>query len=931
MLSQGTRVGPYEVVSSLGAGGMGEVYRARDTRLKREVAIKVLPEGFATDADRLARFQREAEVLAALNHPNIAAVYGLEEGPAVAFAADAATAPREAGHDMRAIVLELVEGDTLADLIARGPLLLTALLPIARQIADALEAAHEKGIIHRDLKPANIKVTPDGTVKVLDFGLAAMAQDPKTSNINATHSPTLTLATQAGVIMGTAAYMSPEQASGAIADKRADVWAFGVVLWEMLTGRRLFDGETVSHTLAFVLTKDPDWTALPAHTPPSIRRLLRRCLEKDRKRRLADITSARHEIDEAIVTPSSETPPPTASVSSPATWRRVFPWAIASTAVVALAGVLALWAPWKAARPSALLRMTVGLGAEASLTTGGAPASNLALSTDGKLLAFVAQKTTAGTAQMYIRRLDQLEATPLPQTENASNPFFSPNGEWIGFFADGKLKKISTNGGSAITLCDAPNGRGASWAENGTIVFAGNSTPGSGLSQIPEAGGTPITVSTPANGETLHRWPQTLMGGKAVLYTAAASAGNFDDASLVVQTIPQGNRKIVHRGGYLGRYLPSGHLLYVNNAVVFAVRFDIDRLETIGQPFPVFEGVAASIGTGAVQLAVSESGTIAYLPGAFNDNEVPIVWMDATGKTTPLRAMPTNWSNPQFSPDGTRLAFDIGDRGGGSVDIWLYDPARDTPTRLTFDPGLDAKPVWTPDGQRIVFSSSRGDKSTLNLYWQRADGTGEVQRLTESRNNQFAGSWHPSGKFLAFYEQNPQTGLDIMLLPVEGNEATGWKIGKPTAFLKSPFAEQEPMFSPDGRWLAYHSNASGPVAVYVRPFQGPGGLQQVSGNGGAFAMWSRTAPELFFITFGPPRIMVASYSMIAESFRPDKPREWAPAGYLGRPRIRPVNLHPDGKRVALGVLPDPQSLAKQDELVFVFNFFDELRRLAPGK
>ena len=917
-LAAGTKLGAYEVLAAIGAGGMGEVYRARDTRLKREVAIKVLPEGFATDPDRLARFHREAEVLASLNHPNIAAVYGLEEGPA------------EAGHYTRAIVLELVEGETLADLIARGPLLLTALLPIARQIADALEAAHEKGIIHRDLKPANIKVTPDGTVKVLDFGLAAMAQDPKTSNINATHSPTLALAPQAGVIMGTAAYMSPEQASGAIADRRADVWAFGVVLWEMLTGKRPFEGETVSHTLAFVLTKDPDWTALPAHTPPSIRRLLRRCLEKDRKRRLADITSARMEIDDASI-PASEQPASTAAPASPPTRRRVLSWATASTAVVALGGVLALWAPWTPIPAASVSKVLVDIGADASVTTAGAPGANIALSADGRLLAFVAQRATGSVPQIFVRRLDQLQATPLPSTDNATNPFFSPNGEWIGFFAEGKLRKVSTTGGSAITLSDAPNGRGAAWAEDGTIVFTANSTPGSGLSVVPDSGGTARALTKPENEETLHRWPQTLMGGKAVLYTASARAGSFDDASLVVHMIPQGTRKIVHRGGYLGRYLPSGHLIYVNNATVFAVRFDLDRLETIGQPFPVLEGVAASSGTGAVQLAVSSSGTIAYLAGAFNSNESPILWMDAAGKTTPLQAMPTNWSNPQFSPDGTTLAIDVLERGSGNIDVWLYDLARDTPTRLTFDLGLDAKPVWTPDGKRIVFSSSRGDKTTFNLYWQRSDGTGDVQRLTESTNVQFASSWHPSGKFLAFYEQHPQTGMDIMIVPVEGDEATGWKIGKPTPFLNTPFAEQEPMFSPDGRWLAYQSNASGALSVFVRPFPGPGGQQQVSsGVAAGFPMWSNAKPELLFLTFGPPQVMVASYSTTSGSFRADRPRPWSPGRYLSRPRIRAVNLHTDGRRVAVGPGEDP-STTKQDKLVFVFNVFDELRRLAPAK
>jgi Tol biopolymer transport system component len=910
----GPTIGPYEVLDKLGEGGMGEVYRARDTRLKRDVAIKVLPDSFATDPDRLARFHREAEVLAQLNHPNIAAVYGLEQSGSVT-----------------AIVLELIDGDTLADLTARGPLMLSALLPIARQVCEALEAAHEKGVIHRDLKPANIKVTPDGKVKVLDFGLATVVQPSTPQNINATHSPTLTLATQAGVILGTAAYMSPEQASGAIADKRADVWAFGVVLWEMLTGKRLFDGETVSHTLAFVLTKEPDWTTLPTNTPSSIRRLLRRCLEKDRKRRLPELATARMELDDALSAPAGEAPVPTVppAAAEPRS-RRMLPWSVATAAITALGIVVALWAPWRKVGTPPLVRVTTDIGADASLGVGGAPASNIALSADGKLLAYVASSGARATPQLFIRHLDQLQATPLSGTSNATNPFFSADGQWIAFFADGKLKKISATGGGAITLCDAPNGRGGSWGDDGTIVFAGNSTPGSGLLRVPEAGGKPETLTTPSrDGETLHRWPQLLRGGKIVLFTAAASAGSFGDANIVVETIPDGARKVVLRGGYFGRYLASGHLIYLHDSTLFAAPFDLDRLEITGQAFPVIEGVAASTGTGGVQLATSTSGTLAYLAGSYDTSAAPIVWMDRSGQASPLQSMASNWSNPQFSPDGTRLAIDVAPLGNGTPDVWIYDWARDTATRLTFNPGLDFKPVWTPDGKRIVFSSSRGDQTSLNLYWQRADGTGDAQRLTESKNNQFAASWSPDGRFLAFQEQNPQTGMDIMILPVDGDEASGWKIAKPTVFLSTMFAEQEPMFSPDGHWLAYFATTSGRPEVYVRPFAGPGGLQQISSGGGAYPMWSRTRPELFFTTFDNSQIMVASYTATGHSFRADKPRLFAPNRFLSRQRLRSVNVHPDGQRFAAAPAQDPQAVAKQDKLVLVFNFFDELKRLAP--
>jgi serine/threonine protein kinase/Tol biopolymer transport system component len=915
MLSQGTRIGPYEVVSALGAGGMGEVYRARDTRLKRDVAIKVLPESFATDPDRLARFHREAEVLASLNHPNIAAVYGLEDGPA------------EAGHYMRAIVLELVEGETLADLIARGPLLLTALLPIARQIADAFEAAHEKGIIHRDLKPANVKVTPDGTVKVLDFGLAVMTQDPKTSNINATHSPTLTLATQAGVIMGTAAYMSPEQASGAIADRRADVWAFGVVLWEMLTGKRLFEGETVSHTLAYVLTKEPDWTALPANTPEAIRRLLRRCLEKDRKRRLADFTSARLDIDDASSAPAAKARLDLSTTDAPAPWRHVLQSGAIASLSVALIIVLLAWSPWRTSATPSLVRIAVDVGADATLDLGGAPAANLALTNDGKLLAFVAARRSGGAPQLFIRRLDQLEATPLAGSENATYPFFSPNGQWIVFFADGKLKKIAVSGGATITLCDAPNGRGGWWGDDGTIVFAANSQPGSGLSRVPAAGGNAERLTTPVEGETLHRFPQVLPGG-AVLYTTAATAGNFADGTIVVQSIAQGVRKVLLRGGYFGRYLPSGHLVYVHDSTLFAVPFDVDRLEVSGERFPAIEGVATSSGTGAVQFASSPSGTVVYVAGAFDSLESSIGWLDSKGQTTTLRSMRANWSNPQFSPNGRSLAMDIAG-AGGNLDVWTYEWAGDQLSRLTFDPGADQKPVWTPDGSRIVFSSNRDAKAALNLYWQRADGTGDVQRLTESKNNQFASSWHPSGKFLAFYEQTPQAAMDLLILPLEGDEASGWKVGKPSTFLSTPSTEQEPMFSPDGRWIAYFAAEGGRTEVFVRPFPGPGGLQQISSDGGTFPMWSRMKPELFFAnSFNNGQIMVAPFATTGNSFHAERPRTWSPGRLTGRPRSRALDVHPDGQRFAIAPAQDPGSGGKESKLVLVLNFFDELRRLS---
>jgi serine/threonine protein kinase/Tol biopolymer transport system component len=906
----GQVLGPYVISAQIGAGGMGEVYRARDAKLNRDVALKILPTAFALDPDRLARFTREAHVLASLNHPHIAAIYGFEES-----------------SGFQALVLELVDGPTLADRLARGPIPRGEALLIAKQIAEALEAAHEKGILHRDLKPANIALTTDGQVKVLDFGLAK-ALEPASgmqSDITASSALTTPVMTGMGVVLGTAAYMSPEQATGRPVDKRSDIWAFGCVLHEMLIGTRAFEGEAVSDTLASVIAKDPDWTALPADTPAPIRKLLHRCLEKDRKRRLADISDARLEIEEALTATSSDAKP-----ANPATLaNRAVPWTVAAVAVAVAGLILVLWAPRRRMAP-APLRLSVELGADASLVTDQGTAA--ILSPDGGVLAFVAQKGPGGRSQLYIRRLEQLQATALSGTDEARSPFFSPDGRWVAFFAGGTLKKISVTGGAAVTLCDAPNGLGGgTWADDDTITFA-NRAEGKGLWRVSAAGGKPELLTTAVEGE-IYRWPHVLPGGRAVLYTS--QAGRFASPNIVVQPLPNGPRKVLLRSGYLyGRYLPSGHLLYMHEGTLFAAPFDLNRLELVGPPVPALEGVAVDAATGA-QFAVAANGTLVYLPAPVASEDVPISWMDRAGKTTLLRPTPANWSNPFFALDGQRLAMDIFD--GKQVDVWIYDWARDTSSRLTFDASDDREPVWTPDGRRIVFGSTRDTRSAFNLYWQRADHTGEVQRLTDSKNSQYPASWHPSGRFLVFVELSQETGNDLMILPMDGDEASGWKPGKPTVFLNSPFAETYPMFSPDGRWLAYASDESGRNEMYVRPFPGPGGKWQISTGegaegGGAFLlqpMWSRARRELFYTTTDD-RIMVVPYTVVGDVFRADKPRLWSEARFMRRPRQASIDLHPDGDRFAVATVPQAQIKATQDKVVLIFNFFDELRRIAPA-
>jgi serine/threonine-protein kinase len=912
-LTPGSRLGAYEVVSLLGAGGMGEVYQARDTKLNRDVALKILPEAFALDGDRIARFRREAQVLASLNHPNIAAIYGLEDSGST-----------------HALVLELVEGPTLADRIAKGPIPLDEALPIAKQVAEALDAAHEQGIVHRDLKPANIKVRDDGTVKVLDFGLAKALEPASTISPMLTNSPTITTPAQmtgVGMILGTAAYMSPEQAKGRPADKRSDIWAFGCVLYEMLTGKRAFDGEDVSDTLAFVLTKSPAWDALPPATHASIRRLLRRCLEKDRKRRLADVSDARLEIDETLAPPATELSAASVVIAAPSRSGRqtALPWALAAALGGGLAVAVVTWAPWRRPSVPSPVRLSAEIGADATLGVSGIQGANLALSPDGKLLVFVGQRKT-GSSQLYVRRVDQLRATELPGTDDGLNPFFSPDGQWIGFFAGGKLKKMSITGGAAVTLCDAANSRGATWSENGTIVFQPAGTIGAPLLRVSDGGGKPEPFIRLADGESSQRWPQLLPGGRAVLFTTG-TPGNYEDGNIVVQSLPDGPHKIIQRGGYNGHVVPSGHLLYIHSGTLFAAPFDLDRLEVAGRPVPVLEGINTSSGTAAANFAVSDTGTLVYLAGLGVGNEVPMVWLDHTGKTVPLRATPADWSNPRFSPDGTRLAMDIATGTGGSPSVWVYDWVRDIPTRLTFGASFDIGPVWTPDGHRIVFASSRGGSGGFNLYWQRSDGTGDAQRLTESKVNQFPGSWHPNGKVLAFQEENLATGFDVKIVTVEGDEASGWKAGPPTVFLNSPSNERDPQFSPDGRWIAYYSNESGQYDVYVRPYPSSVGKWQISTGGGLFPIWSRTRSELFYVTPNQ-QIMVVSYTTDGGSFKANKAQAWWSGRFIGRRAQSPYDLHPDGSRFAVAIAAAAPT--KQDHVVFVSNFLDELRRLAPA-
>ena len=917
----GMRLGSYEITAAIGAGGMGEVFRARDTKLNRDVAIKVLPAAFADDPERLARFTREAQTLAALNHPNIAAIYGIEE-----VVADGGSGPAS-----RALVMELVEGEDLSAHIARGPIPIAEALPIARQIAEALEAAHELGIVHRDLKPANIKLRTDGTVKVLDFGLAKAMDSSGSSGSSPSlsHSPTLAnQGTLAGMILGTAAYMSPEQAKGKAVDRRADIWAFGVVLYEMLTGQRAFKGDDVSETLASVLKDTLPLDALPAETPPPLKRLIGRCLDRDLKTRLRDIGEARVKLAriEAGGPESAASAPAGAAEVRVPVWRRALPWAtLAALSSTALVASLLMWAPWRRPPGPAPRTLLASIGANASLWTN--RGASAILSPDGTTLAFAARRSGRGV--LFVRKLDQLQAIALAGTEDAAFPFFSPDGQWIAFFAGGKLKKVSATGGAPLNVCDAPSGRGGTWTDDDTIIFTPAIAANTRLMRVPASGGAPAAFASFGEGGVVQRWPHALPGGKGVLYTEHSTTTAFDGANLVIAPLSGGAPKVVVRGGYYGRYVPSGHLIYMQQGTLFAAAFDLDRLETIGQAVPALEGVAADPGAGGAQVAFSGDGTLVYVPGEAAAAANPIDWMTRDGKVSTLRAERAVWANPAFSPDGQRLALDISD--GKQRDIWVYEWARDTLTQLTFESGNDARPVWTPDGRRIVFSSDRAKPDTENLYWANADGTGEVTRLTESPEDQFAFSWHPGGRFLAFVANRTDTSWDLMILPMESDASRGLTPGKPTVFLGSPGTQVYPSFSTDGRFIAYYSNDAGNSSgdVFVRPFPGPGGQWRISTGGGSFPRWAATARELLFLSQG--KVMFAPYAVVGDSFRADAPKPWSPTALRGLGTAYPYDLHPDGKRLALMAdSAQGDGAVAQDKVVFFFGFGEHLKKIAPA-
>jgi eukaryotic-like serine/threonine-protein kinase len=898
-LARGTRVGPYRIEAVLGAGGMGQVYRARDLQLERDVALKVLPDVFADDPERLARFTREAHVLASLNHPGIAAIYGFENVGAV-----------------HALVLELVDGPTLADRLAHGPILLDEALPIAHQIAQAVASAHEQGIIHRDLKPANIKVRDDGTVKVLDLGLAKALDALALTTEDA---PTTNRAmTQIGAILGSAAYMSPEQATGRVVDKRTDVWAFGCVVYEMLTATRAFSGDDGPATLAAVLKDAPDWRALPADLPASVNTLLTRCLIKDRRQRITDLSIASYVLAEAAQPPSI-----TARPAADRLVRR--PHLAAAVAGVAVGAVLTGVVGWtmlqrRATEGAPISRLELVTSAAQPLAFHGIN-RDIAISPDGADVLYRAGNATQW--QLLVRSLREREARPLPNTSGGNAPFYSPDGRWIAFSAGAKLRKTSSSGGPVIVLCDIAGAsfRGGSWAPDDTLVFA-DSDPSVGLLSVPATGGQPKVLTRPdgAKRERDHWFPFALPNGRGVLFTIAADPP--DRPQVAVLDLKTNTLKPLVQGGSDARYIDTGHLVYVADGTVRSVRFDPVRLEVLSDAVPVVDQVLATP-AGAGNFAVSSNGTLIYVhapPGPQAWPSRSLVWVDSQGREEAIPAPPRAYASPRVSPNGTRIAVEIRD---GEPKIWLWDLRRKTLQRLNTDGFVERNPVWTPDG-RLIFASSRA--GVPNLYRQAADGSGTMESLAPSPLNQFPSSVSRDASRVFFTQLSPFADIGVL---IEGERRADMLIKQAGS----------PEISPSGQWLAYQglvsesSSESRQREIYVRPFPNVDGPQvRVSIDGGTRPAWAPSGRDLFYLD-QRNRLTAVSVPTTGSSFTPGAPRTVLDTGYFadaGPAPGRPYDIARD-RRFLMIKENATDARSTSASITVVQHWFEELKRVVPAK
>jgi serine/threonine-protein kinase len=925
------RFGQYAIQALIGAGGMGEVYRAHDTTLDRDVAIKIVPYLWLADPDRRVRFDREARLLAALNHANIGAIYGIEE------------------HDgIRGLVLELVEGETLAERIdkyakrrsERRGLPVTDALGIALQIADALEAAHERGIVHRDLKPTNIKITPEGRAKILDFGLGTAAREGESGPVLADNGPLKITGTRAGAVLGTVPYMSPEQARGEPVDRRTDIWAFGCVLYEILTGGRAFDGEDATEILSRVLQQDPDFTTLPADTPPIVRRMVQRCLERDRGKRLPHIAIARFQIEEAMAAPSTSADAPV-RVSG----HRFKQTLVLGLVIGTLAGLTIAWlgTPRETPAASPVTRLLLGVTpAEQIGGTEGRPTRPaFAVSPNGRTLVFSAVR--ANQRALYLRHLEQTDALPIPGTDGAESPFFSPDGRWVAYWVGGEIRKVPLTGEPAVRVSEAPQVFGASWGDDDRIVF---SRAAGGLWEVPAAGGTPqaLTVVNSERGELSHRLPHVLPGGDAILFTSTKHRfPRWDQTLISVYSRRTGVSKVLVEGGADARYVSTGHLVYVMEGVLFAAPFDLQRLEITGGPIGVVPDVmqaayfrGQNADTGAAQFTISTTGTLVYLPGGiFRPAERSVVWVDRTGRSEPLPIAPRAFVTLRLSPDGQQIALST---FGRERDIWVYAPQRGTLSKLAA-PGRNGVPIWTRNGERITYAA--GTSGPDKLQWVRADSGGSSELLIHSEFNLVPGTWTPDGRQLLYYRETagPTTNR-----PSTSVSSAPWIWVQDAAMKKPPTPIEGPManaggaeLSSDGRWLAYHSTESGQLQVYVQAYPGPGRRYQVSADGGISPIWRADGRELFYVQpnvqtppLGPIEARMMAVPVATQSaFTFGVPKELFAGRYEMNSPARAYDATADGQRFLLIQARErPPELITQ--MTVVQNWFEELKRLVPG-
>jgi eukaryotic-like serine/threonine-protein kinase len=883
----GTQLGPYEILSAIGAGGMGEVYRARDTRLERIVAVKILPDHLSDRAELRERFDREARTVASLNHPHICTLHDIGQQDGVDF-----------------LVMEYLEGETLAERLKKGPLPIAQGLQYAIEISDALDKAHRKGITHRDLKPGNIMLTKSGT-KLLDFGLAKL-RGPQAAVASLSALPTEGSGlTAQGTIVGTLQYMAPEQLEGKEADARTDIFAFGAVVYEMATGKKAFEGKSQASLIAKILETDPPpMSSLQPMTPPALDRVVKKCLAKEPEKRWQDASDLCDEL-KWIAESGAQARLSTEGVSpSPKSRRKMLLWATASL-VAAIVG-LTVWSlrPAPALPPRPVTRFTISLPAGQHLVGLDTPA--IALSPDGTRLAYIAAQGT-GLPQLYLRAMASPDARPIPGTEGATNPFFSPDGQWLGFFTGGKLRKVSVSGGAAVTLGDAIQPQGASWSSQGMIAFG--SEPAAVLLQVSDAGGTPQALTHLDKGETDHDWPEFLPGDKTVLF--AASGDDRANGQIAIQSLATGARRNLMQGATHPHYAPSGQLVYAQTGRLMAVPFDLQRLSLTGAAVPVVEGVLQSTSSGAAQYSFSATGSLVYVAGAVQATvQNKLVWVSRNGAEQPLSAPLREYGLPQLSPDGRRLAVGIADQ------VWLYDLSREALSRFTFEGDLNAAPVWTPDGKRIAFRSNK--EGPFNVFWQVADGSGGLERLTMSKNGQGPSSWSPDGQLLAFDEVNPNKRFEIWVLRIGDRKAQ--------PFLQTRFNEAAPRFSPDGRWLAYNSDESGRYEVYVQPYPGPGGKWQISTGGGTEPAWNPNGRELFYCSEDK---MMAVDIATQPGFAAGRPRMLFEGRYGDSPNplIANYDVSPDGQRFLMTKESEQSSSATQINVVL--NWFEELKQKVP--